>query len=301
MNCALSCAMSRPRMPYFSLASTTIERPSGVSSESEASCAASASSCSADAGERNEFGRLPVAEGDRAGLVEQQRVDVARRLDRAARHRQHVEPHEPVHAGDADRRQQRADRRRDQGDEQRDQHQHADGCRRHRTAKLGIVATAKTKMSVMPASRMLSAISFGVFCRSAPSTSAIIRSRKVEPGAAVIRTLIQSERTRVPPVTAERSPPLSRITGARFAGDRRFVDRGDALDDVAVGRDQIAGLDQHDIARLQRGRRHLLAIRVPAAGQPLGHGVGLGLAQASRPAPCRGPRPPPRRNWRTAR
>ncbi len=34
---------SRPRRLYFSLASTTIERPSGVSSESEASCAALAS------------------------------------------------------------------------------------------------------------------------------------------------------------------------------------------------------------------------------------------------------------------
>ena len=33
-------------MPYFSLASTTIERPSGVSSASDASWAASASSCS---------------------------------------------------------------------------------------------------------------------------------------------------------------------------------------------------------------------------------------------------------------
>ena len=61
---------------------------------------------------------------------------------------------------------------------------------------------------------MLSAISFGVFCRSAPSTSAIIRSRNVEPCAAVMRTLIQSERTIVPPVTAERSPPASRMTGA---------------------------------------------------------------------------------------
>ncbi len=43
---APSGAMSRPRMPYFSLASTTMERPSGVSSDSEESCAASASSCS---------------------------------------------------------------------------------------------------------------------------------------------------------------------------------------------------------------------------------------------------------------
>src|SRR5271170_6354542 len=69
-------------------------------------------------------------------------------------------------------------------------------------------------MIVMPASSTLRAISLGVFWRTAPSTSAIMRSRKVEPWAAVILTLTQSDRTRVPPVTAERSPPLSRITGA---------------------------------------------------------------------------------------
>ena len=67
---------------------------------------------------------------------------------------------------------------------------------------------------VRPARRMLSAISFGVFCRSAPSTSAIMRSRKVSPGLEVIFTRIWSESTRVPPVTADRSPPASRMTGA---------------------------------------------------------------------------------------
>jgi hypothetical protein len=41
-----------------------------------------------------------------------------------------------------------------------------------------------------------------------------MRSRKVSPGFEVIFTLIWSESTRVPPVTAERSPPASRITGA---------------------------------------------------------------------------------------
>ena len=61
---------------------------------------------------------------------------------------------------------------------------------------------------------MVSAISLGVFCRSAPSTSAIIRSRKPWPGSCVTRTRISSEITRVPAVTAERSPPASRITGA---------------------------------------------------------------------------------------
>ena len=41
-----------------------------------------------------------------------------------------------------------------------------------------------------------------------------MRSRNVSPGFEVMRTRISSESTRVPPVTAERSPPDSRITGA---------------------------------------------------------------------------------------
>ena len=44
MNFALCAATSRPRSAYFSFASTTIERPSGVSSARLDSCAASASS-----------------------------------------------------------------------------------------------------------------------------------------------------------------------------------------------------------------------------------------------------------------
>ena len=43
-NTASLSASSRPRMPYCSFASTTIDRPSGVSSASDDSCAASASS-----------------------------------------------------------------------------------------------------------------------------------------------------------------------------------------------------------------------------------------------------------------
>ncbi len=61
---------------------------------------------------------------------------------------------------------------------------------------------------------MSSAISFGVLRRLVPSTRAIMRSRKLAPGSWVIRTTIRSESTRVPPVTALRSPPDSRITGA---------------------------------------------------------------------------------------
>lgn len=64
------------------------------------------------------------------------------------------------------------------------------------------------------ASRMCSAVSLGVCCRVAPSTSAIIRSRKDCPGREVTRTTRRSDSTVVPAVTPERSPPDSRMTGA---------------------------------------------------------------------------------------
>src|SRR5437870_1095376 len=65
------------------------------------------------------------------------------------------------------------------------------------------VTVASRNMIVKPASRMLSAISFGVFCRFAPSTMAIIRSRNVSPASDVMRTTSQSDRTRLPPVAAQ--------------------------------------------------------------------------------------------------
>ena len=76
------------------------------------------------------------------------------------------------------------------------------------------VATTSRKTSVRPTSRMFSAISFGVFWRRALSTIAIMRSRKLSPGLAATCTMIQSDSTRVPPVTDEKSPPASRMTGA---------------------------------------------------------------------------------------
>ncbi len=58
------------------------------------------------AGCRQELRGLPVAERDGAGLVEEQHVDVAGRLDGAARGRDDVRLHHAAHARDADRRQQ---------------------------------------------------------------------------------------------------------------------------------------------------------------------------------------------------
>ncbi len=65
--------------------------------------------------------RLAVAERDRPRLVEEEHVDVARSLDRAAGRRDDVRLNHAVHTRDADRREEPADRRRNEADEQRDE------------------------------------------------------------------------------------------------------------------------------------------------------------------------------------
>ena len=109
---------------------------------------------------------------------------------------------------------------------------------------------------VSAASRMFSAISFGVFCRFAPSTRAIIRSMKLSPGFWVIRTTIRSESTLVPPVTARAVAAGLADHRRRLAGDRRLVDAGDALDDVAVAGDRSrpASTTTRSPCRRSRGR-----------------------------------------------
>ena len=96
--------------------------------------------------------------------------------------------------------------------------------------------TARTKIRVNVVSRMVRAISFGVFWRATPSTSAIIRSMKVSPGLLVIFTTIRSESTVVPPVTAQRSPPDSRITGADSTSSLPSPSRRRAVVSVRVWR-----------------------------------------------------------------
>ncbi len=140
------------------------------------------------------------------------------------------------------------------------------------------VTTASRKMIVRPASRMFSAISFGVFCRSAPSTSAIMRSRNVSPGLAVMRTTIWSDSTRVPPVTAERSPPDSRITGADSPVMADSSTDGDALDDVAVAGITSPATTTHTSPTSSCARRHL-ARCVPSGRRTLAIVSAAGLAQ----------------------
>ncbi len=63
--------------------------------------------------------------------------------------------------------------------------------------------------------------------------------------------------TRVPAVTAERSPPASRMTGALSPVIAASLTEATPADHLAVGRDQVAGLDQHDVAGAEQLGRHL--------------------------------------------
>ncbi len=107
---------------------------------------------------------------------------------------------------------------------------------------------------VSATSRMVSAISFGVLLRLAPSTIAIMRSRKASPGIGCNANddpVGQHARA-----AGDRRKVAAGFADHRrgFAGDRGFVDRRHAFDHLAIGRNRVAGLDQHDTCP-RRARR----------------------------------------------
>ena len=65
-----------------------------------------------------------------------------------------------------------------------------------------------------------------------------------------------------------------------LAGDRAFVDRGDAFDDLAVAGDQFAGLDDHQVADLEVGRRYFYHVEAVGLDQLARGELRLGAAQA---------------------
>ena len=210
---ACVAASSRPRRLNFSLASTTMLRPSGVSSASEASWAASAS-CSRvmpGAGTKSAAWRLPSVmvpvlssrSTSMSPAASTARPEVARTLRCSSRSM----PAMPMALSSPPmvvgiRQTSRAIR---VVSEKATPEYAPNGFS---------AATTSTKMNVSAESRMVSAISLGVFWRVAPSTRLIMWSRKPSPGLAVMRISRVSDSTAVPPVTALRSPPASRMTGA---------------------------------------------------------------------------------------
>jgi hypothetical protein len=194
------------------------------------------------AGDRPERSRLAVAQGDRTGLVEEQRVDVARRLDRAARQGEDVEAHQPVHPGNADGREQRADRRRDQGDEQGNQDDQRD-----RAAGIGREARDRGhhehEHDGQPGEQDVQRdLVRSLLARRAldQGDHPIDKGRARRRGDAYTDPVGEHLRTAGHRRAVAAGFPDD---GGGFAGDRRLVDRGDTLDDLAVGGDQLASLD----------------------------------------------------------
>ncbi len=284
MNRAPCSASWCSRMPNRSFARTTIERPSGVSSASDESWAASASSRSSTPVHGHEARCLPVAEGDGARLVEQEHRHVAGGLDGAAAGRQHVLAHEAVHAGDADGRQQRADGGRDQRDEQRREHGQGDadaGVVRHRHERGGDDDEHDREAGEEDRQGDL-------VRRPLPDGALDEADHPVEERLAGVGgdrdddAVGQHARA-----AGDARPVAARLAdhGRGLAGDGRLVDAGDALDDLAVGRDQVARLADDAVALAQVGRGYGLLAAVDELarhrrGAGLPQGVGLGLAAA---------------------
>ena len=99
-------------------------------------------------------------------------------------------------------------------------------------------------MSVRPASRIVRAISFGVFCRMAPSTSAIIDRGRSRPDS---RDPDHDPVGQHPGAAGHARAVAADFAdhGRRLAGDGRLVDRCDALDDLAVAGNHLARPRRH--------------------------------------------------------
>jgi hypothetical protein len=245
------------------LARTTIERPSGVSSESEESWAGVDQLGHVHPGQGEQLGGLTVAEGDGAGLVQQQGVDVAGGLHRPARQGEHVVLDHPVHAGDADGRQQGADGGGDEADEQGDQHDHigplpgVDGERLEGHDRDQEDDGEHAEQD-----------------REGDLVGRLLPLGPLDEGDHLVEeALARLGRDPHPDPVGQHPGPAGdgRAVPAgladdrgRLAGDGRLVDRGDALDNLAVAGDDLAGVDRHLVARLELGGRHDLSAAVGA-------------------------------------
>ena len=187
-------------------------------------------------------------------------------------------------------RQQRADRRRDERDEQRDQRRDRDrACPRTRANGRSATTTTR-KISVRPASRMPSAISFGVLRRVGALDE---RDHAVEEAlAGLLRDLDDDAVREHARAAGDRAAVAAGLAddGRRLAGDRRLVDRGDALD----RRCRRRGSARRPRRRRRRRGAARTAARCVAVAQRRDR-LACASRAAWRPAPCRGPRRSPRR------
>ena len=242
--------------------------------------------------DRDEFHRLAVAQGDRAGLVQQQHVHIPGGFHRPARHGDHVALDQAVHAGDADGGEQPADGGGDQADQQG--HQHGDGDGRALPGRLHAVERegqqggaddqeddGETGQQDIQGNLVGGLLAFGAFHQA---DHAVQETLAGIGGDAHDQPVGEQARP-----AGDGAAVAARFADDRgaFAGDGALVHRGDAFDDLAVRGEDVAGFHQEQVVLAQSGRGDQfvfgLAVR---AGQFLGLGglagpaqrLGLGLA-----------------------
>ncbi len=196
---------------------------------------------------------LTVAQGNRAGFVQQQHIDIARRFNGPARGGDDVFLHHPADTGNADSGQQTADSRRNQADQQR--HQHGD---RNRRTGFGDFHAVQGKRQQGHGGQQKNQRqchqqnSQGDFIRRfLPRCAFHHRNHAIQEGFAGIDHDPHHQPVGQYPRTAGyRTEIAARFADDRraFAGDRAFIDTGRAFDDFAVGGNKIARFNQHDVA-----------------------------------------------------
>jgi hypothetical protein len=229
-------------------------RPSAVSSASEASCAASASRSRVTRRGRNEVAGLTVAERDRAGLVEQQDIDVAGRLHRAARGREHIALEQPVHAGDADGAEQSADGRWYQANQQRDEGREGEGNVRVQAERLE--GHDDEQENHRQCGEQEGERDF--VRRLLPGRALDHRNHAINERTARFRSHPNDDPVaQNPRATRDRTTVPAAFAHHRggFAGDRRLVHRGDAFDHIAICGDEVTGFADNRVAPTEIGGR----------------------------------------------
>ena len=240
-----------------------------------------------DARQGEELGRLPVAERDRARLVEQQRRAVTCRFDGPsprgrARCGERADPCRRSRSPTSSA----ADRRRDQRDEQRDEDDHL--LFRARVDGEGLQRDDGEQEDDRQSGEQ--DVERDLVRRLLPFGALDERDHAVEEALARLRRHSDGDPIREDArASGDGRAVAARLAdhGRRLAGDRRLVDARDPVDHLAVGGDHLPGHDDHLVARPQLRARDGLVRAVGrsrrARSSPRASGA------TPRPGPC--PRP----------
>ncbi|MNJ19902.1 hypothetical protein D3C77_142260 [compost metagenome] len=224
-----------------------------------------------------------VAKGNGAGLVEHQHMHVTGRFHCTTGAGDYIQAHQAVHAGNADGRQQAANGSGDQGHQQRHQkHQ-----RQAAAGKVGEGLQGHHDHQEDQREADQQDVQ-GNFVGGLLALGALDQGDHAVQGrlARVAGDADQQPVGHQPGVAGDRRTIAAGLADHRsgFTGNRRFVDRRNTFEHLAVTGDHLAGHDLDHIVLAQAGRRHHLetARRVTAPrAEALATGleaVGAGLA-----------------------